>query len=213
MSMSNELKEELLDFSAFLGVEKEPKMKRSRVAYKNTIKEEKTKKGKKDYVNKTVLYDGMVHYIELREKINSGNGSDDTIAEFKKLRDTMVIKYHRVAKHLVNSFHFRLWQKADREDMVNFAVLKALSIGVEGRRNYGKEYWTRFDIENNDNVFAFWTTQIKNFFWQYVKDSLGNDDFKWDVLENIKGQFEYDNINKHGCPSASFYYNDIDEDE
>ena len=164
---------------------------------------------KKNYLSKEVLYDGMKRYHELRDKldgITSMRGSSKVALrkELKKTRDEMLVSYEKLARGITRGYSYAKVQEADKDDMVMFAIIRGLSIGVEGKQSYGKEYWSRFDYKNRYNVFAFWTTQIRNFFRIWFNAEKKYQGIKYDVLDEEKNQFFYDASELYGIKGIAY---------
>lgn len=192
--------------------EKEEKVLVSHV-YKDTLKKERKTTEKRDFVNKVDLYKKVKRYQVLQRNKFKGKLKEEDEIEYKYLRDYLILKYVAVAKKLLNHSHFRSYSDEEKEDMAMYALIKGLSVGLEGRSNYGTEYFIRFDTANRDNVFAFWTQVIKIFYYQYLNEHYRESNIKQNVLESMVEQFDYDCKNVHGCPGAKFQLCDGSEQE
>jgi len=176
---------------------------------KTFLKKEREKSEDGDYQDKEDLYRNMVKYHKLRDIVRKMKDSIEEKKEMLDVRKYMLERYYLQAWKQTNGKWFRFLPEETKSDLVTEALIRAMNIGVEGRSNYGNEYWSRFDIENRTNVFSFWTTQINNFFFQHRKESRKQQDLKWEVLEQMKIQFQYDCINNYGCATAQFHYGSV----
>lgn len=208
----------MIDIIDWLGLNDIPvieeKKKRVVTIYKDTLKQERKTKEKRDFVNKQDLFKKVKRYKILQRMNHRGTIQEEHKIEFKFLRDYLILKYREVAKKLTNHSHFRNYTNEEKEDMIAYAIIRALGIGLQGRSNYGVEYFVRFDTEKHDNVFSFWTQVIKCFFYQYLNNYYGEKNVKQVVLQSMIDQFEYDAKEIHGCPGAKFQLSDgVDFDD
>ncbi|HPB34353.1 MAG TPA: hypothetical protein PLW61_06285 [Caldisericia bacterium] len=198
----------MIDILDWLGLNDIPvieeKKKRVVTIYKDTLKIERKTKEKRDFVDKQDLFKKIKRYKILQRMNHRGTIQDENKIEFKFLRDYLILKYREVAKKLTNHSHFRNYTTEEKEDMIAYAIIRALGIGIQGRSNYGVEYFVRFDPEKHDNVFSFWTQVVKCFFYQYLNNYYGEKNVKQVVLQSMIDQFEYDAKEIHGCPGAQF---------
>lgn len=134
---------------------------------------------------------------------------------FKKPRDNKKFnksflllheEYKKIAIGLFNHHDFVSIPYQMKLEMLSDTICRSLDKGSkETSRNIGIEYWIRFDEKNFDNVFAYWTQQIKTFYYQFcIKEKIFNTS-KHASYQRILDQMSYDNINIHGCPSATHY--------
>lgn len=205
-----------LDLKDLLGIDKEEKkiekeLKLTPNVYKDTLKKLRTIKEKRDFFDKEEMIDLLKKYCALRDSIeNNEIESQEELEDLRKmkkiLRDTLMEGYIKIARKLLRHTHFKYYSEEFKSDLIGDAVVKALSVGCEGKNNFGKEYFTRFDFDNRDNLFSLWTQQIKNFFYQTINEIYEQNNIKWENLENIVDQFNYDNKNIHDCPSAKFHF-------
>jgi len=193
----------------FLGLNVLRKEKKSEVPiiHRDTLKKRRDKKEKRDFVDKKELFDLIVKYKELclKDKEN-----DELSNERLKLRKILMINYVKIAEKLLKHTHFRKYPDDVKCDLLSESLVASLSIGKDKKnKNYGIEYFARFNHEKYDNVFAFWTQQIKNFYYMYLKKEYKYVNTKWESLEFLKDQFQYNCINIWDCPSAQFHYGDV----
>lgn len=201
--MSNELLE-------FLGIDEiKPRVRSTEVpiVYKDTLKKRRDRKEDRDFVDKKELYDALVAY---KGMCYNDKEKGKVSKERKELRDFLMLHYIEIAKKLMNHTHFRNYDENKKSDLLQEALLDALSIGKDTKHpRYGVEYFARFNHEKYDNVFAFWTQQIKNFFYKFLKWEYKYINTKWESLEMFKDQYQYNCINIWDCPSAQFHYGDV----
>ena len=170
------------------------------------LKEERKVKEKRDFINKSDLYEKLKRYKVLQfEKFKNEIKKEDEI-EYSFLRKYLIKKYSQMATKLLNHGRFRFYQQADKDDMFQDAVLKALNIGMKGKSNYGREYLCRFNFDKHNNVFAFWTQMIIMFFFQYLNSGTEFSDMKQFVLRDMVANFE----SEWGLP---FYFGDCVDSE
>jgi len=218
LKTDKEIVDGILDFLGMLEEDGILPDSRGPQVYKDTLKKERNEKEDRDFVDKESLYSLLCEYQELQEQkicrdANRKKMTPKQSSRWFELRNQLAISYMKIGKKLLNHPHFKGYPHEEKEDMLQTAMMKALAIGLEGRKNFGREYWTRFDSENRNNVFAFWTQQIKMFFYQYLNEKHKQINIKWDVLEAMVAQFDYDAKNIYGTPGATFHYGDVVDDE
>jgi hypothetical protein len=179
--------------------ENQPK-KRKKVIHKNTEKEKRDKKQDNDYSDKKVLYKKMVEFQNLFNMIveydeDKNTESLDLLQEMKKeVQDFLLLEYYKIANRFVGHPNFKNYTKEQKEDMIGYALIKAMSIGLPGNSNYGIPYFARFNTKKYNNVFSFYTQQIGNFFIQCIKDHYSYEEKKWKNLNRIIIKHNIENI-------------------
>jgi len=164
---------------------------RKKVIHRNLEKKKRNVKNKRDYIDKHEMYENMVLFINSDYK--------DTSA-----RKFLVESYYLVAKKLINSKNFYMYSQDNKNDMISESVIKGLSIGKEGRSNYGIPYFARFDPNRTDNVFSFFSQMIGNFFIQYLNGHYEYENIKQSNLERMINDFECKNNYSNTAKGSKF---------
>ncbi len=181
--------------------------------YKDFMKKERTEKENRDFVEKSKLLELFLKYSKLENIKSFGVGLSETeTKQYKALKKEMAKSYYSIARKLLNHRHFRNYNTDMKNDLVQNAMLGALNIGKEGRNNYGVEYWIRFDINKSVNIFAFWTQQIKMFFYMALKIEYSQKNISWSNMQDMVDQFDYDAKYVHGMPHAKFNFASVIDD-
>lgn len=181
------------------------------------MQREKRQGGSKgrDFVDNDKAYAIAREYRSLVNKTLKGYTlTDEEIKRKKQLREAVILTYTTMAKKLVKHSDFSGYSLHDKEDMVGEAVVRALSIGLEGHSKYGIEYLIRFNFAEKNNIFAFWTQVIKIFFYQWLNEHYGNINIKRSNMEQMVYDFEYDCDKNLGLPGVKFNFGDcVDGDD
>jgi hypothetical protein len=153
-----------------------------------------------DYCDKTTLLQLLINYK--KEFFRKTRNKKEFDKSFLKLH----LEYKKIAIGLFNHHDFVSIPYQVKLEMLADAICRSLDKGSkETSKNIGIEYWIRFDEKNFDNVFAYWTQQIKTFYYQFcIKEKIFNT-AKHASYQRILDQMSYDNINIYGCPSATHY--------
>lgn len=210
-----------MDLKQFLGLTQQEEKKKIKervkkdgpIVFRDTLKKERKAKEKRDFFDKELVLEILKEYCMIVEILENEEldtrQRDILITQRKEIRDWLIIQYYHLAKHLTKHSHFRGYDEQTKKDLIQESISRAMSIGKEGKSNYGVEYFTRFNFEEHDNVFAFWTQQIKTFFYQQINENNDYKNIQEENLEIMMEQAEYDNKNIHGCPGAKGQIGDI----
>lgn len=172
------------------------------------------------YVDGELIYSKGKRYYHLfmRDLEYTRNGvlpalTPEEKREMKKLAEFLILEYRKIAQNACRHRSFFSYPNADKEDLVSFAVERALNIGIEGNSNYGLPYFIRFKWGEKTNLFAFWWQMVKVFFYQYLNDYYRNSNTKQEVLQQMMHDFEHETREIHGCYGVKFQLADGQDEQ
>lgn len=172
----------------------EIKKERKKVIHRDVLKERRDKKEKRDYADKEELYHLMHDFQRTCRRIEECGETEELLSRKKELQDILILSYYRIANKFIKHPNFRGYPESQKQDMINDAVVRAMQIGKEGNVNYGIPYFARFNLDEYNNIFSFFTQQIQNFFLQFLNKQYAHENKKWEVLNKIINQHNINNI-------------------
>lgn len=84
------------------------------------------------------------HYVSVKELFSEYQNSIDN----GECTNQLLIYFRRIAKHLLTTFHYV--NKSDADAVIEYAVAEAW------------QKWDSYDPNKSNNIFAFYTTMLKN---------------------------------------------------
>ena len=172
----------------------EIKKERKKVVHRDVLKERRDKKEKRDYADKEELYHLMHDFQRTCRRIEDCGETNELLKRKKELQDILILSYYKIVEKFIKHPNFRGYSEQQKEDMAHDAVMRAMQIGKEGNPNYGTPYFARFNLDEYDNVFSFFTQQITNFFLQFLNKYHAHENKKWENLNRIINRHNIDNI-------------------
>jgi hypothetical protein len=155
---------------------------------KTTIKKQKVNNLKANhYISKDALTQKLIEFRKNRIKLRYFiiNKKSDVLIDhytevLKKLRNDLIMFYIKACRKLLNTTEFRYNDIDTKDDMVSYAVFRMLKY----------DYFYKFDETKSKEGFSWFTTIIKNWFYEFGNLEVKQKGIKYGVLRHYKHELE-----------------------